>query len=265
MGKKQLENEVRSDKKKSGFDKNSNTYIITYSVIMVVIVAAVLAFAALSLQPKQDANVMNEKKMAILASIGIESTAEDVDAKYAENITAYAVDAQGNVVESISADEVLDGLKDLRSFREKAFPVFASKSGLNIVPVIGKGLWGDIWGYIALDSDWEKVKGVVFDHKSETPGLGAEITSAKFRSQFENKRIFDDGQFVSVSVLKGAGASAGNDYAVDAVSGGTITSRGVQAMLRDCLGSYVPYIEKQFAAQLPSVENNQELKEESNE
>ncbi|MBP3355715.1 MAG: FMN-binding protein [Rikenellaceae bacterium] len=264
MGKKQLENEVRSEKK-SGFDKNSNTYIITYSVIMVVIVAAVLAFAALSLQPKQEANTMNEKKMAILASIGIESTAENVDAQYAENITAYAVDARGDVVESISADEVLDGLKDLRAFREKAFPVFVSKDGRNIVPVIGKGLWGDIWGYVALDGRWEKVKGVVFDHKGETPGLGAEITSAKFRSQFEDKRIFDNGQFVSVAVLKGAGASAGNDYAVDAVSGGTITSRGVQAMLRDCLGSYVPYIEKQFAAQLPSVENNQELNEESNE
>jgi Na+-transporting NADH:ubiquinone oxidoreductase subunit C len=96
-----------------------------------------------------------------------------------------------------------------------------------------------------LDGDWDTISGVVFDHKGETPGLGAEITTPKFRDQFVGKRIFDGSELVGITVLKGAGSSRGNDHAVDAISGGTITSRAVETMIRATLAEYKPYIEKQ--------------------
>ena len=99
-----------------------------------------------------------------------------------------------------------------------------------------------------MTSDFQNVVGVVFDHKSETPGLGAEITTERFRNQFQGKTIFSDGKFVSVKVVKGGVANLAADnqkYSVDAISGGTITSQGVNNMIENVLGSYLPYIEKQ--------------------
>ena len=99
-----------------------------------------------------------------------------------------------------------------------------------------------------MTSDFQNVVGVVFDHKSETPGLGAEITTEKFRSQFQGKTIFSDGKFVSVDVVKGGVANLAADlqkHSVDAISGGTITSQGVNNMIENVLGSYLPYIEQQ--------------------
>jgi Na+-transporting NADH:ubiquinone oxidoreductase subunit C len=122
------------------------------------------------------------------------------------------------------------------------------KENVNVLPLQGAGLWGPIWGYIGMTSDFQNVVGVVFDHKSETPGLGAEITTDKFRSQFQGKTIFSNGEFVSVKVVKGGVAKLAADlqtYSVDAISGGTITSQGVNNMIENVLGSYLPYIEKQ--------------------
>lgn len=196
-------------------NKNSNTYIITYSVVMVVVVAAVLAIAAMTLQPIQNANVAKETQGNILASAGLGRTAD-----YAENI------------ETLSTDEGLPYYK-------------VKSSGRYIIPVNGSGLWGPIWGYVALEGDWNTISGVVFDHKGETPGLGAEIVGANFTNQFVGKKLFEGNEFTGISVLKGAGASAGNDHAVDAISGGTITSRAVETMIRTTLAEYLPYIEKQ--------------------
>ena len=109
----------------------------------------------------------------------------------------------------------------------------------------GKGLWGPIWGYISLTGDFNTVYGAYFDHKSETPGLGAEIKTAMFQKQFKNKKLYDENnQFVSVKVLKG-GDSEGNPHGVDAISGGTITSKGVEKMLEDWLSQYNTFIMNQ--------------------
>jgi Na+-transporting NADH:ubiquinone oxidoreductase subunit C len=103
-----------------------------------------------------------------------------------------------------------------------------------------------VWGYVALQEDWDTISGVVFDHKGETPGLGAEISTPKFEGQFVGKKLFyADGRLVSITVLKGSGASRGNDHAVDAISGGTITSRAVENMIRATLEKYKSYIENQ--------------------
>lgn len=205
-------------------NKNSSTYIIIYSVVMVVVVAAVLAIAAMTLQPVQNENIARETQGNILASAGL-----DRGANYAEHIKEIAVPTD-------------DG--DLPLFE-------ASVDGrtLYVVPVNGSGLWGPIWGYVAVEGDWSTISGVVFDHKGETPGLGAEIVGEKFTGQFVGKRLFEGADFVGVSVLKGAGASSGNDHAVDAISGGTITSRAVETMIRGTLEKYRPYIESRRAVE----------------
>ncbi len=130
---------------------------------------------------------------------------------------------------------------------ERQLPLFVCKKEGNtyyIVPLRGKGLWGPIWGYMAFESDLNTVYGAVFDHKSETPGLGAEISQAWFQKNFRGKKIFKDGQFESIEVMKG-GADDQDKYAVDAISGATITSKGLEAMIYDCLLSYNLFFETQ--------------------
>ncbi|HJE88110.1 NADH:ubiquinone reductase (Na(+)-transporting) subunit C [Rikenella microfusus] len=242
-------------------NKQSNTYIVAYATILVVVVAAVLSFAAIKLQPMQEANVKTEKMGAILSTIGEGSeaaTAPDknkyIETEFAKYITrAFFVDSTGNATDA-TTEQVLASLNDLPSVfaSRTAMPVFeatVSKDGGKrteyVIPMTGKGLWGAVWGYVALNADCNTVEGAVFDHKGETPGLGAEISGKPFQAQFVGKQIFNkEGEFVSIDLLKGQGASAGNPSAVDAISGGTLTSNGVKAMLKECLNDYVPFFEK---------------------
>jgi Na+-transporting NADH:ubiquinone oxidoreductase subunit C len=114
-----------------------------------------------------------------------------------------------------------------------------------IIPVRGKGLWGQIWGYVAINDDLNTIYGAVFDHAKETPGLGAEINQDWFMNEFKGKKLFDDnGNFISIEVVKGGGADPADPHAVDAISGGTITSKGLEDMLKDSLAPYVNYFEK---------------------
>ena len=109
-----------------------------------------------------------------------------------------------------------------------------------IIPLRGKGLWGPIWGYLSLKNDLKTVYGVTFDHEAETPGLGAEISKLPFQEQFQGKLIFDEsGNFTSITVEKAAKNLT--KHQVDAISGGTITSKSVENMLKDCLSEYLEY------------------------
>lgn len=255
-------------------NKNSNAYIIIYASVMIVIVAILLSVAALALKGRQQANIAVEKQGAILSAIGLGGDADKVKDKtqyikgeYDKYIVAsFVVDGNGNRVEG-DAFKLLDGLKANFAETNKdamRLPVFQAKlddgTQLNILAVYGAGLWGPIWGYMALESDWNTIYGAVFAHQGETPGLGAEIATPHFSDQFPGKQIFDNDQLVSIAVLKGVGASAGNNHAVDAISGGTLTSRGVEAMLRDCLAAYLPLIERERTAQVeaaPAVESTE--------
>lgn len=241
-------------------NKNSNTYIITYATILVVVVAAILSYASISLQPLQMANVEVEKMGAILSSIGEGKDADTapegkdkyIKEQYAKYITSsFCVNAEGEKVEGADAFKALDDLKAVFASRT-AMPVFEAHLSdgkkLYVLPTTGSGLWGPVWGYIALEGDCNTVYGATFDHKGETPGLGAEIATPAFSDQFVGKNIFEDGKFKSIVLSKGAGSSMGNPYAVDAISGGTLTSNGVSAMLKTCLGDYVPFFDKVRAA-----------------
>ena len=237
-------------------------YIFTYIIILTVIVAALLSAAAMVLQPYQQANINNEKMMNILqaADVNIEEGANVQELFDKDCVKMMLIDNKGEVVDSCTENytkftaftmNLKDELYKRDNGQEFVLPVIVINNGeenVNVIPLEGAGLWGPIWGYIGMTSDFQNVVGVVFDHKSETPGLGAEITTDKFRSQFQGKTIFSNGEFVSVDVVKGGVAKLSADlqkHSVDAISGGTITSQGVNNMIENVLGSYLPYIEKQ--------------------
>ena len=235
----------------------SNTYIFVFSLIMVTMVAVLLSFVSMQLKPRQEMNVQVEKKQDVLSSVGegegVDQAASKntyIDEEFSKYITdSYVVDYEGNRVEADAFQVMLDLPEEIKKAPEvRDYPVFVytGDNGTRkyVVPVRGKGLWGPIWGYIALASDLNTISGAVFDHQGETPGLGAEINTTHFESQFTGKTIFNDkGEFVSIEVVKG-GADPSNPHEVDAISGGTITSKGLQAMLHDCLIGYVAYFKK---------------------
>lgn len=224
----------------------SNTYIFTFSIVMVVVVALLLSLAAMQLKPFQDKNVEVEKKQNILASIRIISTPKDAVEKYAKYITdSYAVNNKGEKQEGVDAFTVDLKAELGKPAAERVLPVFVGtlddQTNAYVIPLRGKGLWGPIWGYISLQPDMNTIYGTVFDHQGETPGLGAEIATEWFQKPFQGKTIFKDAtDFVSVKVLKG-GAKDDDPHAVDAISGGTITSKSLEAMLDSCLVQYKPY------------------------
>lgn len=222
-------------------DTNGNKYTFIYASVMVILVAAILSLTALKLKPAQQKNIDIEKKQNILASVGIESTFTNAETIYAERIVqSYVVDFSGQQIDGKAFDI------DLKSERAKPeadrrLPVYECKTdeGMKyILPVYGAGLWGPIWGYIALNDDMNTIYGANFAHQGETPGLGAEINTPGFQKQFKGKSIFDDkGNLVSIVVAKSS-ESAPAEHRVDGISGGTITSKGLQAMLLNDFTTY---------------------------
>ena len=218
---------------------NSNSYTIIYAAIMVVIVAFLLAFVSSSLKDIQNANVKNDTKKQILSAINV-TDVKDADAEFAKyEVKDMLVQADG----TLAAYEGEFNTSFKGEIAENRLHVFECKvdgATKYIVPVYGAGLWGPIWGYVALNDDKDTVFGVYFNHAGETPGLGAEITTPKFQAPFVGKKVLENGE-VGLSVVK-AGKVAKPDYEVDGISGGTITSQGVDAMLKDCLKLYKPFL-----------------------
>ena len=234
----------------------SNTYIFVFSLIMVTIVAVLLSFVSTQLKPMQMMNMEIEKKQDILRSVGLAQNVGEADDKdiyineeFGKYITeSYVVDFDGKPVEANAFDILLNlNVEIKKDQKDRNYPVFVSNENGErklIVPLRGKGLWGPIWGYMALESDLNTISGAVFDHKGETPGLGAEINTGWFQEPFTGKSIFDEnGTFVSIEIVKG-GADPSNPHAVDAISGGTITSKGLEEMLADCLAGYVNHFKE---------------------
>jgi len=238
----------------------SNFYIFTFASIMVIAVAALLSFVSEELKPLQLRNVELETKTDILSSVDMTEGMKEasdrgtfIEKRFDSYISeSFVVNAEGELVEGREAFEITKNLKaELdKPIEERGLPLFvfeSEKEGKKyIIPVRGKGLWGPIWGYVALSSDLNTISGTVFDHKGETPGLGAEINTDWFENAFIGKTLFNEkGEFVSITVAKG-GADPSDQHAVDAISGGTITSKGLEQMLYDCINPYVSYFKKQM-------------------
>jgi len=232
----------------------SNRYIFIYATILVVVIAAILSTAAKFLQPFQERNVRVAKIQDILTSAGIESTRTNAEQLFDRYIVDQRlINRHGKVVNDgrqafdIDLKDELRNLQNIeagRSHVEPVFPLFISENNgqrLYVIPVLGRGLWGPLWGYVALKDDFNTIAGVVFDHQGETPGLGSQIAETWFHQQFVGKQIFDHNEnFVSVKLIKG-GNTTNNPHGVDALSGGTITSDGLSETIRTSLENYVQY------------------------
>lgn len=235
-------------------NKQSNLYTLIYIIVIVTVVGALLAFTSMSLRSRQQANADADKMKQILMAVHVNTTDSDVAKKFDSLInTELLVDSEGEII-TASQDKTgevfhTDVAAEIRlPEAERRLPVYicrlADGETKFILPVYGGGLWGPIWGYVAINADGKTIYGAYFSHASETPGLGAKIAEPEFRDQFDNKTLFNDGVFHPVEVIKrGLYPSAGADY-VDAVSGGTITSKGVGEMLDNCLTPYKTFLEK---------------------
>lgn len=224
-------------------NKNSNSYTLMYAAVMVILVAIALSLTNGLLKEQQAKNGDLDKMSQILRSVKIMTGLKDAEAAYNKVITnVYALDSKG--VEKISDDReafLVNVSKEVKKpLDERLLPVYeALVDGQKkyILPVYGMGLWGPIWGYVAFNDDRKTIFAASFSHQGETPGLGAEIATKDFQKQFENKEVLKNDQFTSIAVLKTGQTAKGKD-AVDGVSGGTITSKGLEAMLENSLKAY---------------------------
>lgn len=226
-------------------NKQGNTYTFLYSVVLVVVVAALLSIVSLSLQPRQNENRQNEKRQNILSAIHISSTAANSAELFDQYIKEqFIINAKGEKVQGKAFDVNIEQ-QYKKPLADRELPVFvANVDGATkyILPIYGAGLWGPIWGYISLDENKDTIYGTFFDHQGETPGLGAEIVTPDFNKQFRNKQIFSGNQLVGIQVIKGGNATGPSE--VDAISGGTITSKGVENMIKNYLTYYEPFLKQ---------------------
>ncbi len=230
-------------------NRESNAYTLIFASVMVIIVALLLSGVHEGLKDTQNRNVEIDKMSQILRSIKIETSGNDAVLKYEEYITdVFLVDSEGNRTDDSKETAFNTELKTelTRNKDQRKYPVFETKINGEtkyILALSGKGLWGDLWGFIAINNDGNTIYGADFSHAGETPGLGAEIVYSWFSDQFIGKRIFIGDDFKSVAIVKTGKSLSDRDY-VDGISGGTITGRGVEDMIHDSLEGYSNFLKK---------------------
>ena len=242
--------------------QQSNTYIIVFSAVLTIVLGGLLSLANQGLKPMQQKSVELDTKSKILSAV------TDLKGKkgqvildlYGETIESIVVNIDGEVVEKdekgapIVAENVDIAKNYKKAPEDRLYPVFKFHQAGNkdivesyIFPIYGKGLWGPIWGFIALETDLNTIKGVSYDHKTETPGLGARITTKEISDRYIGKKVFNDGgEIVSVVMRKGENnpASLLDEHHVDGLSGATLTAKGVNEMLESYFMHYEGFISK---------------------
>lgn len=236
--------------------RQSNLYIILYASAITIVCGGLLAFASISLKDAQDANIALEQKKNILGSVLTLDENVNVTEVYNKRVKPFVIDFDGNVKEGITPEQVTVASEYKKKPQDRLLPVyeFASDTDPNkveyaVMPVYGYGLWNNIWGFVAVRSDFNTIQGVKFQHAGETPGLGARIESDEIQDRFKGKHIFENGNLMSVRIQKGEGLDYSNDaHKVDGMSGATLTGKGVNNMLADYLACYEKYLKKKAAA-----------------
>lgn len=230
-------------------NKQSNVYTIVYITVLVIVVGAALAFTSMSLKDRQNENAQADKKSQILQAVHISTTRATVIADFEKYITRQlVVNSKGEELPGMEAFDVNVAEEAKKPADQRQLPVYVCQlpeAGTKyILPLAGMGLWGPIWGYVAFDKDGSTIYGAFFDHQGETPGLGAEITKPAFTDQFPGRKLFKNGEFYPIEVVKSGQKpiNAKVDY-VDGISGGTITSKGVSSMFDNCLTPYRAWLE----------------------
>ena len=226
-------------------NKNSNGYTFTFAILMVVVVGTLLAVASQGLKSRQDKNTSDKKMINILSAIKVEATRANAQKMF----DTYVVESKIISGKDISAAAFdVDIQKEFRDknlkLSDRNYPLYiCEKNGSRyyVIPVVGTGLWGPIWGFVALESDYKTIYGATFDHKAETPGLGAEIKQGFYSDQYAGEMVADtSGTFLPIVVVKD-GSGKGMNSKVDGITGGTITSKGVEEMTTRTLAVYVNY------------------------
>ena len=233
-------------------NRDSNFYTFIFASVMVLIIALLLSFTATSLKELQNDNVRKEKMQNILSTIGINTTRDEAEVLYKKYIKKeVSVTFSGEENDQINAFDIELNKEIKKNVEKQIFPLYIAEVEneiFYIIPLYGSGLWNAIWGYIALKSNKNTIKGVIFDHFGETAGLGAEITTKWFQDSFVDEKIFDSqGNLVGVYVSKTNNDPTGldkNDNEVDAISGATITGDGVTEMITERLQHYLNYFNK---------------------
>lgn len=236
--------------------RQSNLYIVLYASAITIVCGGLLAFASISLKDAQDANIALEQKKNILGSVLTLDESVNVTEVYNKRVKPFVIDFEGNVKEGVLPEQVVVAAEYKKAPKDRLLPVyeFASESDPSkveyaVLPVYGYGLWNNIWGFVAVKSDFNTIQGVKFQHAGETPGLGARIETDEIQERFKGKQIFDNGKLVSVRIQKGEGQDySGDSHKVDGMSGATLTGKGVNNMLVDYLACYENYLKKKSAA-----------------
>ncbi len=226
---------------------NSNTYTIGYASILVVVVAFLLAFVSKTLEPQSLANERIDKKKQILAALNVRGVDNNkVEEEYAKYVVADQIITAEGVVKNEGKDKDQAGfLVDTKNISDECLPLYVcSVNGETkyVIPLSGKGLWGAIWGYLALNADKNTVYGAYFSHQSETAGLGARITEETFQNEFQGKKLHEDKMTdIKLEVAK-FGKATNDTFQCDGVSGATLTMNGMTAMFRECLTKYISFL-----------------------
>lgn len=239
-----------------GFNKEGNGYTVLFATILVVVVGAGLAALSLGLKDAQEANVKIKNKMDILGAIQIKDitrlNADDLYTQYIIDDECLVLDENGNLKEGLEVTgidiqkeykEEIGGKKEAADMNYPLYVANVDGAKKYIIPMVGSGLWGPIWGYVAVNDDLESVYGATFFHKGETPGLGAEISTAIFQDQFVDEKISENGIYAKMLMMKD-GSGVSQTHKVDGITGGTITSKGVEEMLDRTIQVYVDYFKK---------------------
>ncbi|MAU62988.1 MAG: NADH:ubiquinone reductase (Na(+)-transporting) subunit C [Flavobacteriaceae bacterium] len=234
-------------------DRDSNLYTFLFATLMVLVVATVLAYTSQSLKDLQNENIRKEKMQNILSTVGINVTRDESEQLYKKYIIEeLALKIDGSVNNQINPFSDIVLAKEIKKdYKDQHFPLYIAEIDSEkyyIIELRGVGLWDAIWGYMSLKNDLKTIKGVSFDHKGETAGLGAEITKDWFKESFTDEKVFDEmGKLTGITVLKGNNDPNNldkDDYEVDAISGSTITGDGVTNMIKERLNNYLPYFEE---------------------
>lgn len=254
----------------SKLNRNSNSYILIFAIAMTLVLGSALAFVSEGLKEKQQAEREFERKKFILsAALGTEQVnqiiategREKVNDIYENRVRDLVVDENGKAIEGKRAGDIIvakeykkleriDDVMKVKSGEKLHLPVYtiATESGdgveYYVLPIYGFGLWDNIWGYLAMQSDFNTVQGAIFDHKGETPGLGARITENGVQQRYSGKKLYNtEGQLVSVVMQKGEGADYSSDpHKVNGMTGATITGNGLNNMVKDYVGLYSNYL-----------------------
>ncbi|NME69553.1 NADH:ubiquinone reductase (Na(+)-transporting) subunit C [Flammeovirga aprica] len=237
--------------------QQSNGYVIGFAVAMTVILGGILSFTAVSLNERQKKEVALDTKKQIMLSV-LPEMSDSPKAKIAEvyDSRIQVIGIDGNAIDAAVLEklDISKEWKKLKKNQPAVLPIykFMSKDGNSvdsyILPMYGYGLWNDIWGYFALESDKKTVKGVVFSHKGETPGLGARIGDKEVQDRYIGKKIFVNGELKPTFMVKGEGKTGLPDYEVDGLSGATLTAIGLNEMVDRYLKQYKPFLEKGASA-----------------